>query len=87
MRLNLYACLARVVDAVFEAGGGPLGEGGAEIGARLLVRDERRLVDLRYEADLANPAIAQVLGLPEGTVKVRLHRIRNRLRILMAEPL
>jgi RNA polymerase sigma-70 factor (ECF subfamily) len=51
-----------------------------------LTDDERTLVNLRYESDLANPAIAKVLGVPEGTVKVRLHRIRNRLRILMAEP-
>jgi RNA polymerase sigma-70 factor, ECF subfamily len=52
-----------------------------------LSADERRLVNLRYESDLAHPAIAEVLGVPEGTVKVRLHRIRNRLRTLIAEPL
>jgi RNA polymerase sigma-70 factor (ECF subfamily) len=52
-----------------------------------LTADERRLVDLRYEADLAHPAIAAVLGVPEGTVKVRLHRIRKRLATLIAEPL
>lgn len=52
-----------------------------------LTADERRLVNLRYESDLAHPAIAEVLGVPEGTVKVRLHRIRNRLRTLIAEPL
>jgi RNA polymerase sigma-70 factor (ECF subfamily) len=52
-----------------------------------LSAEERELVNLRYESDLANPAIAQVLGLPEGTVKVRLHRIRKRLETLIAEPL
>jgi RNA polymerase sigma-70 factor (ECF subfamily) len=52
-----------------------------------LTADERKLVNLRYESDLAHPAIAEVLGVPEGTVKVRLHRIRNRLRTLIAEPL
>jgi RNA polymerase sigma-70 factor, ECF subfamily len=52
-----------------------------------LTADERRLVNLRYESDLAHPAIAKVLGVPEGTVKVRLHRIRKRLRTLIAEPL
>lgn len=52
-----------------------------------LTDEERRLVNLRYESDLAHPAIAAVLGVPEGTVKVRLHRIRKRLEILMAEPL
>jgi DNA-directed RNA polymerase specialized sigma24 family protein len=35
---------------------------------------------LRYEADLEHPRIAGLLGMPEGTVKVRLHRIRQRLR-------
>jgi RNA polymerase sigma-70 factor (ECF subfamily) len=52
-----------------------------------LTAEERRLVDLRYESDLAHPAIAAVLGVPEGTVKVRLHRIRKRLATLIAEPL
>jgi RNA polymerase sigma-70 factor (ECF subfamily) len=52
-----------------------------------LTAEERRLVNLRYESDLAHPAIAAVLGVPEGTVKVRLHRIRKRLRTLIPEPL
>jgi RNA polymerase sigma-70 factor, ECF subfamily len=52
-----------------------------------LTAEERELVNLRYESDLAHPAIAEALGLPEGTVKVRLHRIRKRLAVLMAEPL
>jgi RNA polymerase sigma-70 factor, ECF subfamily len=51
-----------------------------------LTDEERRLVSLRYESDLAHPAIAEVLGWPEGTVKVRLHRIRKRLAVLMSEP-
>jgi RNA polymerase sigma-70 factor (ECF subfamily) len=52
-----------------------------------LTAEERRLVTLRYESDLAHPAIARMLGVPEGTVKVRLHRIRKRLRTLIPEPL
>ena len=52
-----------------------------------LTDEERRLVSLRYADDLAHPAIADLLGVPEGTVKVRLHRIRKRLATLMAEPL
>jgi RNA polymerase sigma-70 factor (ECF subfamily) len=51
-----------------------------------LTDEERELVKLRYEADLAHPAIAKELGLPEGTVKVRLHRIRKQLATLIAEP-
>jgi RNA polymerase sigma-70 factor (ECF subfamily) len=51
-----------------------------------LTDEERQLIRLRYESDLAHPAIAEVLGVPEGTVKVRLHRIRKRLATLIAEP-
>lgn len=50
-----------------------------------LTLEERRLIDLRYKDDLAQPTIAKILGLPEGTVKVRLHRIRNRLRKVITE--
>jgi RNA polymerase sigma-70 factor (ECF subfamily) len=45
-----------------------------------LRQDERELLRLRYEDDLTNPEIARRLGMPEGTVKVRLHRLRSRLR-------
>jgi RNA polymerase sigma-70 factor, ECF subfamily len=41
---------------------------------------ERQLVRLRYEEDLTQAGIARRLGIPEGTVKVRLHRVRNKLR-------
>jgi RNA polymerase sigma-70 factor (ECF subfamily) len=47
---------------------------------RTLSDDERRLVWLRYGDDLTQPAAAEALGVPEGTVKVRLHRLRRRLR-------
>jgi RNA polymerase sigma-70 factor (ECF subfamily) len=46
---------------------------------RLSIED-RRLLALRYEQDLSQPDVARALGIPEGTVKVRLHRIRGRLR-------
>ena len=42
--------------------------------------DERRLIRLRYEQDLTQGQVAAALGVPEGTVKVRLHRVRARLR-------
>jgi RNA polymerase sigma-70 factor, ECF subfamily len=50
-----------------------------------LTLEERRLIDLRYKDDLAQPAIAKLLGVPEGTVKVRLHRLRQRLRKVISE--
>jgi RNA polymerase sigma-70 factor (ECF subfamily) len=46
---------------------------------------DRRLVWLRYFEDLTQATVARRLGVPEGTVKVRLHRVRERLRRLMAE--
>ena len=46
----------------------------------LLDPDERIAVVLRYEADLTVPAIAALIGIPEGTVKSRLHRALGILR-------
>jgi RNA polymerase sigma-70 factor (ECF subfamily) len=42
--------------------------------------EDRALMTLRYQADLTQPEIARLTGMPEGTVKVRLHRARSRLR-------
>jgi RNA polymerase sigma-70 factor (ECF subfamily) len=42
--------------------------------------DERIAIVLRFQADLTVPAIAAVLGVPEGTVKSRLHRALAALR-------
>lgn len=41
---------------------------------------DRHLLELRYTEDLTQQAIARRLGIPEGTVKVRLHRARDKLR-------
>jgi len=41
---------------------------------------DRQLLELRYNQDLTQRAIARRLGIPEGTVKVRLHRARDKLR-------
>jgi RNA polymerase sigma-70 factor (ECF subfamily) len=46
---------------------------------RLNQRD-RQLVRLRYDEDLTQEAIAYRLSIPLGTVKVRLHRVRAKLR-------
>ena len=42
--------------------------------------EERRLLGLRYGEDLTQQQIAERLAVPEGTVKVRLHRLRASLR-------
>jgi RNA polymerase sigma-70 factor (ECF subfamily) len=39
---------------------------------------------MKYQEDLTQGMIARRLGIPEGTVKVRLHRARNKLRLLYA---
>ena len=42
--------------------------------------DDRLVLRARYELDLEQRTIADALGIPEGTAKVRLHRARVRLR-------
>jgi RNA polymerase sigma-70 factor, ECF subfamily len=51
----------------------------------ILRPEERTLIRLRYQEDLTQGQVAQRLGIPEGTVKVRLHRVRARLRGVAAE--
>ncbi len=51
----------------------------------VLRADERTLIRLRYVEDLSQPAVARKMDMPEGTVKVRLHRIRHRLRAAFEE--
>jgi len=46
---------------------------------------DRELLRLRYGADLTQEQIAQRLKLPEGTVKIRLHRLRARLKKELSE--
>jgi RNA polymerase sigma-70 factor (ECF subfamily) len=59
----------------------------ADLHAALEHLDERdrQLLRLRYDEDLTQQAIARRLGLPDGTVKVRLHRLRHKLRRAMTE--
>ncbi len=45
-----------------------------------LTERDRRLLEMRYGEDLTQRTIAARLGIPEGTVKVRLHRARDKLR-------
>lgn len=51
----------------------------------VLAPAERKLLGLRYWADLTQAEAAERLGLPEGTAKVRLHRLRSTLRLQLAE--
>lgn len=52
---------------------------------RSLRPEDRTLIRLRYVEDLTQGQVAERLGVPEGTVKVRLHRARARLRGAAAE--
>lgn len=51
----------------------------------LLGAEDRRLIHLRYVEDLTQGQVAARVGMPEGTVKVRLHRARLQLRGAAAE--
>jgi RNA polymerase sigma-70 factor (ECF subfamily) len=48
-----------------------------------LSAEHRKVIALRYGADLTEVDIAQVLGWPLGTVKSRLNRARECLRMLL----
>jgi RNA polymerase sigma-70 factor (ECF subfamily) len=45
--------------------------------------DQQALLTLRYREDFNIRQIAEILGVPEGTVKSRLHRTLEKLRYLM----
>ncbi len=66
----------------------PCGRSAAQLDVRnalgMLSDEERRLLGLRYWADLTQAETAVRLGLPEGTVKVQLHRLRATLRTQLA---
>ena len=50
-----------------------------------LSEGDRRLLLARYWADLTQREVADLLGMPDGTAKVRLHRLRARLRPTLRE--
>ena len=58
---------------------------GVQTAISRLAGSDRELLGLRYEDDLTQRAIANRLGVPEGTVKVRLHRVRAKLRIALTD--
>lgn len=56
-----------------------------EAALRQLGEDDRQIVNLRYTDGLTHSTIADLMNIPVGTCKVRLHRLRKRLRVLLAE--
>jgi RNA polymerase sigma-70 factor (ECF subfamily) len=61
----------------------PVGLGGVVDALRSLTPNQRAAVVLRYEADLTVQEIAARMGTSAPTVRVHLHRGRNRLRDLL----
>jgi RNA polymerase sigma-70 factor (ECF subfamily) len=51
-----------------------------ELATRGLSRHEKLLVRMRFINDLSDAQIAEMLGTPVGTAKVRVHRLRAKLR-------
>ena len=51
-----------------------------------LSESDRLLLLARYWGDLSQHEAANLLGMPDGTAKVRLHRLRARLRPALREP-
>ena len=52
---------------------------------RQLRQVDRDLITLRYNEELTHSTIADLMNIPVGTCKVRLHRLRKRLSVLLAE--
>lgn len=50
-----------------------------------LPEEQRQLLVLRFYVDLSVSEIAQILGLPDGTVKSRLHRAVAAMRITLVD--
>jgi len=80
---------AREQTAEIEAVADPAGREGAALDAqRLLIHlspDQRDVVALRYWLDLSEAEMSEVLGIPRGTVKSRLHAAMSRLSALVEE--
>jgi RNA polymerase sigma factor (sigma-70 family) len=56
-----------------------------EAAVRQLGPADQEFIDLRYNQGLTHSTIANLMSIPVGTCKVRLHRARKRLHGLLAE--
>jgi RNA polymerase sigma-70 factor (ECF subfamily) len=75
-------------DAVGVAGGADELVQGVDVRRAVATMSDadRRLLLARYWGDLTQPQAAHLLGIAEGTVKVRLHRARATLRAALSSP-
>jgi RNA polymerase sigma-70 factor, ECF subfamily len=83
--LELFESTSPGVDAEDDELAGTATRVTVERALDTLADADQRLLLLRYGEDLTQVEVARRLGLPEGTVKVRLHRARRRLRALLSE--
>lgn len=76
------ACSRRRTDGAAEAPPPPAPEGHDEVRSAVerLPGEYRSVLELFYRVELEVAEIAEVLGIPEGTVKSRLHEGRARVR-------
>ncbi len=82
---------SRVEQELGELGDGFAGEEADRVIDRIDVHravarldiDEQLLIALRYSRDYTQPEIARRLNIPEGTAKVRLHRVRKQLETML----
>lgn len=77
--LTLVEELERALDPG-EPDGSPEDRADVRRAVNRLPAEDRRLLGMRYWLDLTQTEVAQRLGIPEGTAKVRLHRARDALR-------
>jgi RNA polymerase sigma-70 factor (ECF subfamily) len=99
-RNEALRAIGRRKAVAYEEAVGPLADTGAGAGregdrtvARVDVRralrelsaEERRLIALRYSLDYSHLQIAAELEIPDVTARVRLHRARKRLAVLLAD--
>jgi hypothetical protein len=74
-------------DSEFSA---PAGDetGGADLNRLLAVldRQDQVIMTLTYAYGLSNTEVAEVLEMPAGTVKARIHRAKARIRDLIDSP-
>lgn len=85
---DLRAKLAIDIRAEPEGKAEPIDHEGMEALRRAvdsLAHDHRLLVLLCYHSGLTHPQVADVLGVPEGTVKSRLHAALEALRARLTE--
>ena len=77
------------VDAGESAGDAGTDDVAARVDVRRAVSrlraEDRVLLHLRYGEDLKQESIADLLDTPEGTIKVRLYRARERLRAYLTD--